>query len=257
MESRKKSEKKHWDRFWKRSPDVEQVYDNEQRVTSHFCEVDSPEGLTVLEVGSGSGRDGILFSRMGAKVISLDYSREALDLVKSQLREEDSVYLCCGDAFELPFRDGTFDLVFHQGLLEHFRNPGDMIEEHRRVLKKGGYLLVDVPQRYHYYTFLKHLLIWMGKWFAGWETEFSVRELEELLRRHRFSIEKSYGEWLNPPIWFRMARKALAGLGVRVPMNPGVFAFLRRRFSGLRSFLLSRRAALYSTVVIGTIGKKE
>ncbi|MFO7916278.1 MAG: class I SAM-dependent methyltransferase [Candidatus Krumholzibacteriales bacterium] len=257
MDARKKSEKKHWDRFWKRSPDVEQVYDNEQRVTRHFSEVDSPEGLNILEVGSGSGRDGILFSRMGATVISLDYSREALDLVKYQLRGEDRVYLCCGDAFDLPFGDETFDLVFHQGLLEHFRNPEDMIDEHRRVLKKGGYLLVDVPQRYHYYTLVKHVLIWMGKWFAGWETEFSVRELEGLLRKHRFSIVRSYGEWLNPPIWFRMLRKALSGMGIRLPMNPGIFAFFRSRFSGLRTFLLSRRAALYSTVVIGTIARKE
>ena len=46
---------------------------------------------------------------------------------------------CCGDAFALPFADGTFDVVFHQGLLEHFRNPDDLIAENARVLKPGGY----------------------------------------------------------------------------------------------------------------------
>ncbi|MBD3179383.1 MAG: methyltransferase domain-containing protein, partial [Candidatus Latescibacteria bacterium] len=249
MRDKKVSEKRHWDGFWKRSPDVDQVYDNEQRVTRHFAEITSAAGLTVLEVGSGSGRDGITFSRQGSLVVSLDYSTEALELVKSQLRDGDRVRLCCGDAFQLPFRDGTFDLVFHQGLLEHFRNPGDMIEEHRRVLRKGGYLLVDVPQRYHYYTVIKHILIWLGKWFAGWETEFSVRELEKLMERHRFRIVKSYGEWLNPPIWFRMLRKILLGAGIRIPMYPGILVFFRRRFSRIRSFLLSRRPVLYSTVV--------
>lgn len=257
MQSEKRSEKRHWNGFWKNSPDIDQVYDNEQRVTRHFSEIASSEGLKVLEVGSGSGRDGIEFSRMGATVVSLDYSREALGLVKSQLREGDSVEICCGDAFRLPFGDGTFDLVFHQGLLEHFRNPEDMIEEHRRVLKKGGYILVDVPQRYHYYTVIKHLMIRLGKWFAGWETEFSVRELEDLLRGHGFRIVRSYGEWLNPPIWYRMLRKVLLGIKVPLPMHPRFFAFFRRNFSGIRSNLLSRRIVLYSTVVIGTIGKKK
>ncbi len=27
-----------------------------------------------------------------------------------------------GDTFQLPFKDGSFDIIFHQGLLEHFRH---------------------------------------------------------------------------------------------------------------------------------------
>ncbi|MCD6380476.1 hypothetical protein J7M07_08560, partial [bacterium] len=67
------SEKKHWNNFWEKSPDVEQIYDNEERVSRHFSEIVSPDGLKILEVGAGSGRDSILFSRSGAYVISLDY----------------------------------------------------------------------------------------------------------------------------------------------------------------------------------------
>jgi ubiquinone/menaquinone biosynthesis C-methylase UbiE len=214
-------------------------------------------GKRVLEVGAGTGRDGIELSRLGARVVALDYSAESLRLIKTQLTPRDDVSLCCGDAFALPFPEGVFDAVFHQGLLEHFRNPGDLIAENARVLKRGGYLLVDVPQRYHYYTIAKHALMALGLWFAGWEREYSIAELERLLREHSFSIVSSYGEWFNPPMWYRMLRRGLMPVGLRLPLYPGVFTLFGRIFGGLRRRLLERRAALYTTVIVGTIARKE
>jgi len=193
----------------------------------------------------------------GASVVSLDYSMPSLEMVRSSVPDGADVSLCCGDAFSLPFPDETFDLVFHQGLLEHFRNPGDMLTEHHRVLKPGGHILVDVPQRWHYYTPLKHAMIAAGRWFAGWETEFSPRQLERMLREHSFTVVGTYGEWLNPPIWYRILRKGLMGAGMKLPMYPRIFTVTRKMFSGLRAGFLSIRPALYTTVVIGTIARKD
>ncbi|MBN2072050.1 MAG: class I SAM-dependent methyltransferase [Candidatus Krumholzibacteriota bacterium] len=251
------SDKKHWSDFWEASGDVAEVYDNEGRVSRHFSTVGDYKGMRILEVGAGTGRDGIYMAREGASVVSLDYSLSSLGMIGGQLSEEDDVALCCADAFRLPFGDETFDLVFHQGLLEHFRNPEDMMSEHRRVLKKGGYILVDVPQRWHYYTLIKHLFILIGKWFAGWETEFSPRQLERLLIDNSFEIVKTYGEWLNPPIWFRILRKALMPAGIKLPMYPAIFTATRRIFSGLRGRILGTRIALYFTVVTGSIARKK
>ncbi len=96
----------------------------------------------------------------------------------------------------------------------------------------------------------------IGKWFAGWETEFSPRELENLLKESSFEIAKTYGEWLNPPIWFRILRKAMMPFGIRLPMYPAIFTVSRRVFSGFRDRILGMRWALYFTVVTGSIAKK-
>ncbi len=253
----RKSEKEHWNRFWNSSGGVEEIYSNDDRVAERIERALSVEGLRVLEVGAGSGRDGIRLAESGASVVSLDYSMPSLRMIRSQLEGETSVALCCGDAFELPFADGTFDIVFHQGLLEHFRNPDDLIAENRRVLRAGGLLLVDVPQRYHYYTVIKRISIAMGRWFAGWETEFSIGELERMLRSHSFSIVSSYGEWLNPPIWYRMLRRASLSVGLRLPMYPRIFTFVRRHLEPFRSSLLRKRWVLYTTLVVGTLARKE
>ncbi|HVO76572.1 MAG TPA: methyltransferase domain-containing protein, partial [Candidatus Bathyarchaeia archaeon] len=169
----------------------------------------------------------------------------------------DTLAVCCADALALPFADGTFDVVFHQGLLEHFRDPEPFIAENARVLKRGGYILVDVPQRWHYYTVIKHVLIALRLWFAGWEREYSVAELERMLRSHSFSIVSSYGEWFNPPMWYRMLRRGLIRAGVKLPMYPSAFEAVGRASCGLREALLRRRFALYTTVVVGTIARKK
>jgi len=214
-------------------------------------------GALVLEVGAGTGRDALDLARRGARAVALDYSAPSLRLIGKQPGAGDAMSLVCGDAFALPFPDGTFDVVFHQGLLEHFRNPDDLVAENARVLKSGGVILVDVPQRYHYYTLVKHTLIAFGRWFAGWEREYSVGELERMLERHGFSIVGSYGEWFNPPMWYRMLRRSLRPAGIGLPMYPRIFAALGRAFSGIERRLLERRFALYTTVVVGTVARKR
>ncbi len=45
----------------------------------------------------------------------------------------------------LPFRDGIFDLVYADQVLEHIQNLVDLVYEVLRVLKPGGVLVAKVP----------------------------------------------------------------------------------------------------------------
>ena len=56
-----------------------------------------------------------------------------------------------GDGHYLPFKENSFDGVVAQAVLEHVRNPVRVVKEIRRVLRKHGYVLADVPflQPYH------------------------------------------------------------------------------------------------------------
>lgn len=248
------SEKSHWDEFWAGSRDLEQVYANDDRIIENLKAALGLEGKRVLEVGAGTGRDSETLSRLGAESWTLDYSEESLRLMADNIGAP--VRIVCGNAFSLPFESGSFDVVFHQGLLEHFTNPGDILAENHRVLKRGGYVLADVPQRFHYYTLGKHVLMFLDRWFAGWETEFSPHQLESMVRKAGFEIVATYGHNLYPPIWYRGVRKVLRRRGVRLPMYPldsGVFRSLRNGVRGA----LPHRFILNTSMVVGCIGRKR
>ena len=46
---------------------------------------------------------------------------------------------------DIPRPAGTFDAVVCNAVLEHVRNPGDVLQEFRRVLRDGGLLYLAVP----------------------------------------------------------------------------------------------------------------
>lgn len=50
-----------------------------------------------------------------------------------------------GNVESIPLRDGVFDIVISQEVLEHVKNPGKAMSEIRRVLKKGGLAYIQLP----------------------------------------------------------------------------------------------------------------
>ena len=208
----KVSTKHNWETFWQKKENVHEYYSNSDRVLRNLTRIVDLSGKKVLEIGAGTGRDSLHLVEYKAEVYQLDYAFNALKLMKDIVTETGlNAYLIGGDAFQLPFPDGTFDIVVHQGLLEHFREPKatNLLKENVRVLRPGGLLLVDVPQRYHVYTVMKHILIALNSWFAGWEREFSVVELESKLRQLGLTPVHSYGEWMYPSLFYRVFREVL------------------------------------------------
>ncbi len=250
---KRSSEKRHWDRFWASSPGLEDTYANDGRLVSYLVGRLDVRGRRILEVGAGTGRDSLELAERGAEVWTLDYSDESLALIRQAGGEQ--LQIVCGDALALPFRDESFDIVFHQGLLEHFRQPLDLLAENHRVLRRGGFLLVDVPQRYHYYTLMKHALMAVNRWFAGWETEFSVGELRDLMVRAGFTIEGFYGCNLFPPVWYRGMRRTFLKFGVRLPMHPLSSPAMTRMRDGVRN-AVPYGLRLSTSMVIGCLGRK-
>lgn len=262
-ESGRAEEKGHrkevWETFWREKENVEHVYSNEDRILRNLLKIGDLRGKKILEIGAGTGRDSFPLIRQGAHVVQLDYAENSLRILKKladDLRLPAAIV--GGDTFQLPFSDGTFDVVFHQGLLEHFRRPqaDALLKENIRVLKEGGVLLVDVPQRYHPYTLAKHLMMALNRWFAGWERSFSVRELERRMKELGLTPVHAYGEWMYPSFFYRSLREALKVAGVTLPLNPQPFESIAHFRKGVRMALLKTPLPLYTAFNIGVIGRK-
>lgn len=255
----KESRRENWETFWKEKENVAQVYSNEDRILRNLLSQGDLRGKRILEIGAGTGRDSFPLIKYGADVIQLDYAENSLRILK---RLADELRLPAtivgGDTFQLPFPDETFDVVFHQGLLEHFRysQADALLKENIRVLKRGGILLVDVPQRWHVYTLAKHLMMSLNKWFAGWERSFSVGELRSRMQALGLTPVYAYGEWMYPSFLYRSLREILKTAGLTLPLNPQPFKSISRLRKGVRMALLETPLPLYTGISIGVMGKK-
>jgi SAM-dependent methyltransferase len=246
------SQREHWDRFWRRDRELSEIYDNDDRIAEEAGRAMDLDGVLSLEVGAATARDSASLARRGAVPVALDYSMEAL----KRAREAGGGILVCGDAEALPFRSGSFGLVFHQGVMEHFRDPDPMLAENARVLRPGGTLLVDVPQTLHVYTLVKKAMIAAGAWFAGWETQFTPGRLRRMLRRHGLRPYASYGRLFSPSLAYRMFREVLLRAGLKLPMRPVLVPSLHRLRARVRRGLERSPLGPRLGVVVGVFAEK-
>jgi len=165
------------------------------------CIARGPAGnLRVLEAGCGTAVDSILLARRhgGIEVTAVDYSDGGLAVAR-RVAESAGVTLKFekADVRSLPYPDGSFGLVFSQGLMEHFREPGVVMAEEARVTARGGWVVVDVPQVFNVYTLIKTVRRWHGRWPWGWETQYSRGRLARLGRKAGLEpVEfRGYGYW--------------------------------------------------------------
>jgi SAM-dependent methyltransferase len=93
----------------------------------------------ILEIGVGRGRMVRLLRsrRVGSQIIGLD-------LIQEGVRGIPGIGVM-GDSRRLPFADGTFDIAYSLGVVEHFPETAQAVREHARVVKPGGHVLISAP----------------------------------------------------------------------------------------------------------------
>jgi ubiquinone/menaquinone biosynthesis C-methylase UbiE len=95
----------------------------------------------ILDAGCGDGSLAAdLRAHFGVRVVGLDLALKRLAYASHNNRE---VGFGQGSIYELPFRDGTFEIVLCTDLLEHLDDPERAMKELVRVSKR--YVIVSVP----------------------------------------------------------------------------------------------------------------
>lgn len=97
-------------------------------------------GKDVLEIGVGMGADHIEWARSEPhRLVGIDFTRRAVDWTAERMGDEGlDAQVLVADAENLPFEDGSFDLVYSWGVLHHTPNTVRAFQEIRRVLRPGG-----------------------------------------------------------------------------------------------------------------------
>ena len=111
------------------------------------------ENIKICEIGSGDARllkkisDNFNYQPFG-----IEYASEPIPQAKAR-----GVQVIKSDLFDeamLTQYEEHFDVIYSYGFIEHILPPEKAIEAHLRLLKKGGYLVLQIP-RFKKFNWLK------------------------------------------------------------------------------------------------------
>lgn len=134
---------------------------------------------TILDVGAGMGHISRMLGERGHSVFAIDRSTFAARTVSLQPGFQ---FVMADAEFPLPFRDGRFDLALLFDAIEHLQDPRAVLVELKRVLRRGGSVVITTPNASTPVRWLLHEK-WVGESDPSHLALFTPYTLEFLLRR--------------------------------------------------------------------------
>lgn len=169
-------------------------YEASEKHWAMFYSPEEVQGMAVLDAGCGTGIFSAIFARNGAgRVVGIDISPGSLETARG-LKEKfnlANVSFERQDMLQLPFADGTFDIVWAWGTVHHTTDPLRAISELARVLRPGGSIFLAVYKRTK----------------LTWIHEIIRKTLVKTPKRSWTALSKIMAFFLSPVVFFFKKRE--------------------------------------------------
>ena len=172
------------------------------------------KGGKFLDIGCAAGYFLNLARKYGYDVYGVEISKFA----SSFAREKFKLNVFNGELEDAKFKDDYFDVVSAANVLEHVDDPEKFLKEIRRIIKKDGLLIIDVPSYVNspYYKIAKRIS-WIFKGEKEVQKmlkidedkmpyhlyEFSPRNLKKMLEKLGFKLLETKSDVPYPEVIFK------------------------------------------------------
>jgi ubiquinone/menaquinone biosynthesis C-methylase UbiE len=199
-----------WNEIWKDFKGLNwlgrRLKSEEEKVLKKVLEeIKLPKKAKIIDIGCGSGFTLSFFRRLGYNnSIGIDSSKNSLIIANKLFNFKNGRDVFLMDAKSIKFPDNSFDLVFSEGLLEHFKNFTIVVKEFCRVSKT--WILLFQPNQVSVYGRLKRFLENFMK--VSWEKEYPYRKIDyvKAFSEFGFKLVDSGGINFNELMWLLFKR---------------------------------------------------
>ena len=177
-----------------------------------------PIGGAVLDAGCGSGVLSLVAAQRAGSVVAFDGSEEMIRIARGKALPANSgtVTFEVASLSEISnFGAGSFDLVMSSSVLEYVDDLEDALQSHAAMLKKGGTLLVSMPNGESVYRWFEGRIYKVTKYPRYRSCVHHVPRVAAFESRLRNVGLEPVGTltFAMAPVLGRLMRKA--GLGIR------------------------------------------
>ena len=140
-------------------------------------------GDRLLEIGCAVGHFTFPLAQLGYRIIGLDFSENCVAAARQRIPPKDAagIRFIQGDAEDLGlFDDGSFDGVLSLSTLRYVPHLSKALKEIHRVLRPGGRAVLDFPNRWCPWFYLKP---WLGSERHPYDHWFMAKDLQKELKK--------------------------------------------------------------------------
>jgi ubiquinone/menaquinone biosynthesis C-methylase UbiE len=118
---------------------------DEQRIARLVATARLSGAEGVLDIATGPGYIAEAFATSSREVVGMDLTEAMLAIGRARTEERGlkNISFRVGDAQNLPFEEGEFDVVVCRLALHHVQQPGEVVSGMARVCRPGGMVLVE------------------------------------------------------------------------------------------------------------------
>ena len=203
-------------------------YFRARKLTTALRMASFPAGGTLLEIGCSVGQFTFPLAKLGYQICGMDLSPNSIEVAKQRAAAQGvtRATFMVGEAETLrPLTDGQFDGVVSFSTLRYVGNLPQALSEIYRVLKPGGRAVIDVPNRWCPWFYLKP---WLGSERHPHDHWFASAKVKGEVKRAGFRDVQARHLLFTPTL----APDALLPLFQRVDWIGERLAFVRR-FAGI------------------------
>lgn len=186
---------------------------------------------TYLDIGCSESFASLVLSKYFSETVNTDIEKRMIGRGKQNCKNNGvNAHFIASDALKLPFMDSSFDVITAFSLIEHLSNQNEFLHEAKRLLRKNGIFIMQVPNRnffveihtgFPFPAFISkkiwrlycRYLLKIGEFQVK---NLSAREVTELCNsyfNHTYILECNYTEDSVPPN-FRILYKLLSKVGI-------------------------------------------
>ena len=156
------------------------------RLLSTFSVLPRTPGMKILEVGCGCGYSAEYLEGLYGRYIGVDYAARLIEYAREYNRKANASFVVANINDYVP--DEELDVVLMIGVLHHFDDYQRTFTHLLRLLKPGGWLLLNEPQSANFLIqAARKARAVLDKGYSSEQRTFSRRQLRTLFEENHLS----------------------------------------------------------------------